>query len=70
MSFDVAPFFAPGGPLASTVGERYHCRCEQVRLATQIHDALGGAVVLADAKTGVGKSSPTSSHSCSPVSRS
>jgi ATP-dependent DNA helicase DinG len=56
VSFDVAQFFAPGGPLASTVGERYRYRCEQVRLATQIHDALGGAVVLADAKTGVGKS--------------
>jgi len=56
LSLDVEQFFAPGGPLAAGVGERYRYRAEQVRLATQIQDALGGGVVLADAKTGVGKS--------------
>ena len=53
----VKDFFVPGGPLASAVGERYRYRDEQVRLAEEIHDALReGSVVLADAKTGTGKS--------------
>ena len=56
---DLRDFFKPGGVLHNVVGTRYRYRPGQVELAAEIDEAcelLGGAVVLADAKTGTGKS--------------
>jgi ATP-dependent DNA helicase DinG len=54
---NVRDFFASDGPLAEVVGDAYRVRPEQVELAEKITEGLrDGAVVLGDAKTGVGKS--------------
>jgi ATP-dependent DNA helicase DinG len=51
-------FFVDGGPLAAALGNGYNRREEQVRMAVEVGRCAGGEVdaLLADAKTGTGKS--------------
>jgi ATP-dependent DNA helicase DinG len=50
-------FFADGGPLAGALGPGYSSRPEQLRMSEAVGRAIErGGALLADAKTGTGKS--------------
>jgi Rad3-related DNA helicase len=54
---DVAPAFAPGGPLARALGERYRHRPQQVEMVHIVRRALvEGKTAIVEAGTGCGKS--------------